>query len=89
MFCPCSRSSVGVKHVAVFDHDLSDADRIATGLALTSALEADNNTLTVGSRRVAISGKTEMLVAEEKGNAMGGGGGAEMLPAPLCMSFLN
>ena len=55
----------------MFDHDLSDADRIATGLALTSALAADNNTLTVGNKRVAISGKTEMLIAEEKGNAIG------------------
>ena len=70
----------------MFDHDLSDADRIATGLALTSALEADNNTLTVGSQRVAISGKAEMVIAEEKGNAVVW---SEILPTPLCMSFLN
>ncbi|KAK2166223.1 hypothetical protein NP493_1326g00004 [Ridgeia piscesae] len=60
------RSSVGVQHVAVFDHDLSDAEHMAIGLTLTSALETNNDTLTLGNEKVRISGKTEMLVAGEE-----------------------
>ena len=58
--------------MAVFDHDLSDAEHMAIGLTLTSALETNNDTLTLGNEKVRISGKTEMFVAGEEGNALVG-----------------
>ena len=56
--------------MAVFDHDLSDTDRSAVGLTLTSALETNNDALTLGNEKVRISGKTEMLVAGETGTVL-------------------
>ena len=59
-----------MQHVAVFDHDLSDADRSAVGLTLTAALEANNDTLTLGNEKFHISGKTELLIAGDTGNVL-------------------
>ena len=59
-----------MQHVAEFDHDLSDAERSTVGLTLTSALETNNDTLTLGNEKFHISGKTEMLIAGETGNVL-------------------
>ena len=56
-----------MEHFIEFDHDLTDAERTAIALTLTSALEANRDTLIVGEKEVKISGKAEMLVAGEKG----------------------
>ena len=65
--CLCSKSSVGVTHLVVFDHDLTDAERTTLALTLTSALEANSNKLQLGADDVDVSGKPEMFVAGEKG----------------------
>jgi len=65
--CLCSKSSVGVVHLVIFDHDLTDAERTTLALTLTSALAANNNKLQLGDDVVNVSGKPEMFVAGEKG----------------------
>ena len=54
-----------MKHVVVFDHDLTDAELTILALTLASALAANNNSL--GRERFPISGKPEMVVAGENG----------------------
>ncbi|KAK2186597.1 hypothetical protein NP493_195g07031 [Ridgeia piscesae] len=60
------KSSVGVVHLVIFDHDLTDAERTTLALTLTSALAASNNKLQLGDDVVNVSGKPEMFVAGEK-----------------------
>ena len=59
-----------MEHLVKFDHDLTEAERTSIALTLTSALEAGNNTLALGSNKIGISGRAEMFVAGEKGNVM-------------------
>jgi len=59
---------VGVTHLVIFDHDLTDAERTTLAMTLTSTLEANSNKLQLGAGDVDVSGKPEMLVAGKKGN---------------------
>ena len=58
-----------MEHLVTFDHDLTDAERTTLALTLTSALAANNNKLQLGADVVNVSGKPDMFVAGEKGNA--------------------
>ncbi|KAI0232231.1 hypothetical protein LSAT2_017411 [Lamellibrachia satsuma] len=60
------KSSVGVEHFVEFDHDLTDTERTAIALTLTSALAVNSDTLTWRGEKVEISDKAEMLVAGNK-----------------------
>ena len=65
--CLCSKSSVGVVHLVMVDHDLTDAERTTLALTLTSALAANSNKLQLGHDDVNVSKKPEMFVAGKKG----------------------
>ena len=58
---------MGVEHLVMFDHDLTDAERTTLALALTSAVAANDNKLRLGADDVNVSGKPEMLVAGKNG----------------------
>ena len=56
-----------MEHFVEFDHDLTDTERTAIALTLTSALAVNIDTLTWRGEKVEISDKAEMLVAGNKG----------------------